>query len=193
MKVALHACCGPCSLEPLDALAAECEVVLVFANPNIQPAEEYARRWDTLRQWAESAEVEVVELACDEEQWESSTAEVRDAPRLRCPRCYSLRLSAVARYAASAGCDAISTTLSVSPYQDLGAIDQAGRDAADAAGLRWLASDHRERYPEATRRARELGMYRQNYCGCLASKSEADAQRAARRSGKVPSPGDGDG
>ena len=44
MRLALHACCGPCLLEPLDALAAEHDVTVVYANPNIHPREEYERR-----------------------------------------------------------------------------------------------------------------------------------------------------
>ena len=185
MKIALHACCGPCALEPLDAIAAEHEVALVFANPNIQPAEEYRLRWDTLREWAEGAGIPVVELPDGPDAWLDATRDVRETPGLRCPRCYSLRLDAVAAYAAQHGYDGLATTLSVSPYQDAEAIDAAGRRAADSAGLIWLAADHRERYAEATRRSRELGMYRQNYCGCLPSKAQAEAERAERRAARA--------
>jgi len=45
----------------------------------------------------------------------------------------------------------------------------------------FLVTDFRDRYGEATRRSRELGMYRQNYCGCRYSKEEAAQEREARR------------
>ena len=35
--------------------------------------------------------------------------------------------------------------------------------------------------PEATRRSREKGMYRQNYCGCRFSIAEAEEQRKAAK------------
>jgi predicted adenine nucleotide alpha hydrolase (AANH) superfamily ATPase len=47
--------------------------------------------------------------------------------------------------------------------------------------VRFIVTDFRERYPEATRRSRELGMYRQNYCGCLPSMREAEESRARKR------------
>lgn len=181
MKVALHACCGPCLIEPLDALTERHEVVVVFANPNIQPAEEYGLRRDTLREWAERHGLDIVETAYDPDVWEKIVEGVRDAPLLRCPRCYALRLQQVAAEAVRLGCDALTTTLSVSPYQDAGAIDEAGNRVASEHGLVWLFEDYRPHYPEATRRSREAGMYRQDYCGCLPSKAEADEARALRR------------
>ena len=38
--------------------------------------------------------------------------------------------------------------------------------------------DYRPYYDEATRISRELGMYRQNYCGCRFSVKEGEATRA---------------
>lgn len=43
------------------------EPVVFYANSNIHPAEEYARRLATLREWAADADVEVVEGAYDPE------------------------------------------------------------------------------------------------------------------------------
>jgi len=185
VRVALHACCGPCLIEPLDALAAKYEVVVVFANPNIQPLEEYERRRDTLRAWADARALEVVEVAYEPAAWEEAVSGVRDDCVSRCARCYGLRLRLTAREAARHGCDAMATTLSVSPYQDATAIDAAGREAAAEQGLTWLFEDYRGRYPEAVRRAREAGMYRQNYCGCLPSMAEAQADRERRRAEKA--------
>jgi hypothetical protein len=48
-----------------------------------------------------------------------------------------------------------------------------------------LPTDFRERYPDATRRSRELGMYRQNYCGCAPSAAEAERDRAARKAARA--------
>ena len=181
MKVALHACCGPCLLEPLDALAAEHEVVVVYANPNIHPAAEYELRRDTLLSWAHDNDVEVVEVDYAPAEWELAMEGVEDDPSARCPRCFELRLGMTAKRAAELWCDAVATTLSVSPYQDHASIVAAGEAACAPLGLRFLETDFRDRYPEATRRSRDLGMYRQNYCGCAPSRTEADAQRARRK------------
>lgn len=182
MRLALHACCGPCLLEPYDALVAEgTEVTVVYFNPNIHPAEEYERRRDTLRAYADSAGIEVVELPYDPAAWLEIVGPLARDPERRCRACYEVRLGEVARWAAETGRDAVATTLTVSPYQDPEAITETGEKAAAAAGLAYIARDFRDRYPEATRRSRELEMYRQNYCGCTMSDVEAREQRAARR------------
>ena len=184
MKLALHACCGPCLLEPFDALDAEHDVLVVYANPNIHPREEYERRRDTLLAWAGDRGAEVVEVEYDPELWERAVEGVEDDPSQRCRRCFALRLALTAHVAAERGCEAVATTLTVSPYQDHDAIVAAGEAACAPSGVRFLETDFRERYREATRRSRELGMYRQNYCGCLPSRAEAEAQRAERKAGK---------
>lgn len=182
MKVALHTCCGPCLLEPLDALSAEAErLVVVYYNPNIHPIEEYERRRDTMLEYAQAEEIEVVELPYDPERWLAQVGPVASDPEQRCRACYRLRLGEVSRWAAENGFDVVATTLTVSPYQNAEAITREGGQAAEKAGVGYLVRDYRDRYRDATQRSRELGMYRQNYCGCLMSDIEARAQRAERK------------
>lgn len=123
----------------------------------------------------------VVEVEEPPGTWDSAVEGVRDVRTERCRRCYALRLERAAAHAVRLGCEGLATTLAVSPYQDLDAIEEIGSSVAEGSGLTWVSADYRDLYPEATRRSRELGMYRQNYCGCLPSKAEAEAERAARR------------
>lgn len=181
MKVLLHACCGPCLIEPLEALAAGNEVEVVYANPNIHPEEEYLRRRDTLLTYAEEHGWPVRVLDYTPDSWDAAVAGAERDPARRCTECYLLRLSLAASEAAAGGFDAFATTLTVSPYQDPDAIREAGEAAAASYGVRYLHADFRDRYPEATRRSREAGMYRQNYCGCRYSREEAESARAERR------------
>ncbi len=185
MKLALHACCGPCLIEPLEALAEEHEVVVVYANPNIHPRQEYVRRRDTLLEWARERGAEVVEAPYDSAAWVEAVAGHAGEPEERCRRCFELRLRLTASVASELGLEGVATTLTVSPYQDHDAIVAAGRAACESEGLRFVETDFRDRYPEATRRSRELGMYRQNYCGCLMSDLEARAQREERKRKKA--------
>lgn len=62
MKLLLHACCGPCSLEPVRLLqAAGHDIAIYYANSNIAPREEYAHRLATLEDWAKSEGIPVIE------------------------------------------------------------------------------------------------------------------------------------
>jgi predicted adenine nucleotide alpha hydrolase (AANH) superfamily ATPase len=186
MKLLLHACCGPCLIEPLDEFSATAdELAIVYTNSNIHPAEEYERRRDTLRAYADGLGATVVELEYDPAAWAEAVGPLADAGAERCRACYRLRLGEAARYAAENGFDALATTLTISPYQDPDAIRDEGLAATANAGIEWIDRDFRDVYPEATRRSRELGMYRQNYCGCALSDVEAQEQRAARRAAKA--------
>lgn len=181
MKVLLHACCGPCLIEPLDALSAAHEVRIAYANPNIHPREEYKLRRDTMLAYAATQGIEVDELGYDTGEWDRAVAGLEHSPGERCRACFRLRLGMTAGRAAELGCDAVATTLTVSPYQDPEAIRLAGEEACAEHGVAFLVTDFRDRYPQATRRSRDLGMYRQNYCGCRYSKEEADREREDRR------------
>ena len=136
MKVMLHACCGPCLLEPFDALASEHEVRVAYANPNIHPRSEYEHRRDTLLAWTESQAVEVDELAYEPEVWDRAVAGLEEATGERCRACYRLRLGLVAKHAAESGFDAVATTLTVSPWQDPDGIREAGVEACAEHGRR---------------------------------------------------------
>jgi predicted adenine nucleotide alpha hydrolase (AANH) superfamily ATPase len=182
MSIALHACCGPCLIEPLEVLSAQDDVVVVYANPNIAPPDEYYRRRDTLLQYASKVSARVVELAYEPARWTQMVAGREHDKPARCAACYRLRLTLVAEWAAEHGFSHLATTLTVSPFQDPDAIREAGEEVADATGLSYLHTDFRDKYGSATARARELGLYRQNYCGCLFSRDEAEQDRESRRS-----------
>ena len=185
MRVLLHACCGPCLLEPYDVIAETAEVTVCYANPNIYPPEEYERRRDTLLEYAGESDIDVIELPYAPEAWARAVAGTENDKAARCRACYRLRIGLVAEEAARGGYEAVATTLTVSPYQDLEGVREAGEDACACTGVTFLVTDFRERYPEATRRSRELGMYRQNYCGCAPSMAEAAADRAARKAARA--------
>ena len=109
-----------------------------------------------------------------------SVAELLDDERRRerCRACYRMRLEEAAAAAAQAGFDGLATTLAVSPYQFTDVIREELERAAANTGVRALFEDFRPYYNEATRISRELGMYRQNYCGCRFSIQEGEATRA---------------
>lgn len=182
-RLLLHACCAPCSLEPVRLLQEEgFEPTICWTNPNIQPAAEHERRLGELRRWCAAEGVPLIEAAEDAEKWNRVVAPIgaRDRPR-RCRACYALRLAEACRVAECQGFTHIATTLAVSPYQLLDVCDEVLVRLARAHGLTPVLRDFRPWYPEATRRSRELGMYRQNYCGCRISAAEAALGRARLR------------
>lgn len=194
--LALHACCGPCSLEPVAHLRAEgYEPVIFWSNANIQPAAEHDLRLKTLLEWADTEHIAVVlcereedssisttkSLTEERELWEKVVAPKGFERETRCRACYALRLAQSCKAAAELGFTYTSTTLAVSPYQLFDTCTEELEAIARAQGLEPIVRDWREFYPEATRESRERGMYRQNYCGCRFSAAEAAIDRHERR------------
>jgi len=98
MKLLLHACCGPCSVYPVDALRAEgIEPRLFFKNPNVHPYLEFTKRIEAFRLFCEKRNVDfIVDDEYDIEGW-LRTMVFREAQR--CRLCYRMRLTAAARVA----------------------------------------------------------------------------------------------
>ena len=111
----------------------------------------------------------VVDEAYDPQAWFASVSGDAES---RCERCIGMRLDRAAQEAVVQGCEAFSTTLSISPWQDHGAIQARGDVAAREHGVEFVYQDLRPEYPESRRISRELGIYRQKYCGCLISEWE---------------------
>ena len=183
VPLALHACCGPCSLEPLRLLREQgYSPTILWTNPNIQPVAEHELRLRTLLAWARDvAHVDVVIAGGDRDRWERMAAPHGFDRRARCRACYALRLDEACRVAAERGFKFVSTTLAVSPYQLFEDCGELLCAFASKYGLKPVWQDFRPFYPEATRESRELGMYRQNYCGCRFSAAEAAIERHEAR------------
>lgn len=181
-RLLLHACCAPCSLEPVRLLVEEgFEPTICWANPNIQPMAEHDKRLDELRAWTADNDIPLIEAADDRERWDASVALLGADRQRRCRACYALRLSEACRVAEREGFTHIGTTLAVSPYQLFDTCNDVLEKLARRHGLSPVIRDFRPWYPQATARSRELGMYRQNYCGCRFSAAEAALDRARLR------------
>ena len=90
-----------------------------------------------------------------------------------CATCYALRFEETARYAAEHGYDQFTSTLFVSPYQNHELMRQICEQMAEKYGVKYLHRDFSPRFREGQDKARELGLYMQNYCGCVFSRRQA--------------------
>ena len=185
MRLLLHCCCGPCATVAADHFRGEGEeVVGWFFNPNIHPEEERRRREAVLAEAAEEMELPLLPAGPGMGLDEFLLALAREGGR-RCRACYGLRLEATAREAAQGGFDGFSSTLLISPYQEVEAIGKVGQKAGERFGVEFRFADLRGRYGESCERAREFGLYRQNYCGCRFSALERAERRAGRAVAKA--------
>jgi len=95
----------------------------------------------------------------------------------RCSSCYELRLEKTAEQARSLGFEAFTTTLLISPYQDIKGIGSIGQTLADKYNVQFYFRDFRPYFRKAMALSGELGLYRQKYCGCIFSREERREKR----------------
>ncbi len=182
----LHACCAPCSSAVLERLSAKFDVTVLYYNPNIRPLAEYTRRAGEFDKLLERGfRFRFVEGNYDAAAFSQAAKGLEGEPEggPRCGACFALRLCETAHKAAALGIEWFATTLSVSPHKNAAALNLAGEAAAMATGgVRYLPADFKKRggYARSVELSRELGLYRQEYCGCmLPSAGEAAIVPAA--------------
>jgi len=169
----LHACCANCAIHPVRSLRDRgVEPSLLWFNPNIHPLEEYHRRlqalWRLQERWAlrvlYRAEYGLKDFlrAVGEDTQEGA----------RCRACYRLRLLETARLAKALRMDAFGSTLLSSPYQKFDIILAAAQEAEALHRVPFYFEDFRGGYREALGVGKQMGLYRQRYCGCIFSERE---------------------
>ena len=124
---------------------------MFYSNSNIDTQEEFEKRKREAERLAEAEGVDIVCDRYDHGDWLAKVASgLEDEPEKgkRCEKCYAYNLAKAAKYAAGHGFDAYTTSLTVSPH-----------DFKKRGG-----------FAESLRRSSELGLYRQNYCGCEFSR-----------------------
>ena len=169
-KLLLHVCCAPDATVPYLRLRDGYEVVAFFYNPNIHPREEYEKRLNEAEKLAKLWDFPLIVGEYDAERWFSAVRGLEDEPEggKRCEVCYALRLEESAKLAKELACDAFATTLTISPHKKAEKINALGREAGERHGVEYLESNFKKRdgFKESVRLSRELGLYRQRYCGC---------------------------
>jgi len=192
-RLLLHICCGPCATEVVRRLAADYEVVGFYHNPNIHPEEEYWKRLAEVQRLAALWHVQVDTGAYDHAAFLRAVRGLENEPEggRRCAACFRLRLAAAADAARANGCTVVASTLTIGRNKKASVINRIGVEACLAAGhnpisssesglcpkaglcpesapLRFLEADWKKQdgARHGVELSRELGLYRQTYCGC---------------------------
>ena len=171
-RVLLHSCCAPCSSAIVECMMANgLRPTVFYYNPNIYPREEYDIRKQEAIRFTTSLGLDFVDADYDHPAWLDDVQGLEGEPERgrRCLACFTLRLTATARYAARHGFRVFTTTLASSRWKSLDQINEAGRRAAALCPgtifweQNWRKGGLQERRNQLLR---EYGFYNQQYCGC---------------------------
>lgn len=168
--VLLHICCAPDSTAVYERLSPDFEVFGFFHNPNIHPANEYRKRLTEARSVARELGFPLVETAFDPKSWNRAVMGMEGEPEGgdRCAVCFRLNLRAAARKAQELGIPFFTTTLTISPHKDSERILKIGRETGLEFGVSFLGENFKKKggFRRSLELSRDLGLYRQSYCGC---------------------------
>ena len=210
MNLLLHICCSNCSLYPVKILRnGNHNLTGFWFNPNIHPLEEYQSRLASIKKLSDlwHVDIQYLEEYKPEEYFRalnitdktllsqfglkglnrsSGSSEFNSPPAPdRCRSCYQLRLDKTAKEAKKGGFDAFTTTLLISPYQDFEQICETGSRLAEKYDVLFHMEDFRPFFRDAMNLAKEMGLYRQKYCGCIFSREEKRISKMKNKKSKL--------
>jgi epoxyqueuosine reductase len=171
MKTLLHICCGPCAITPVAHLRDQGMTVMgFFYRHNIHPFTECLRRQQTLETYADQIGLRVIVQDGYDLEGFIRKAVFRESDR--CRICYYDRLRATAKVAKKGKFDAFTSTLLYSKFQKHDEIRSIGEAVAKEVGVSFFYHDFRDGWKTGIETSKSLGMYRQQYCGCIYSEKD---------------------
>ena len=172
-KLLLHCCCAPCSSAVIERISKFFEITFFYYNPNIYPKEEYILRQNEFKKLG--VDVVVEEYNHNEFLLVVNGLENEPEGGTRCKVCISQRLNKAFEYAKQNNYDYVTTTLSISPHKDCEFINTLGEQLQQKFGVNYLYADFKKQngYLRSIEICKELGIYRQDYCGCEFTKQNS--------------------
>ncbi|MDM8526038.1 epoxyqueuosine reductase QueH [Desulfococcaceae bacterium HSG8] len=178
-KILLHICCAPCSIYPVKVLRLQSfDVMGFFYRHNIHPFTECLKRQETLQQYSETADFRVIYQ--EDYDLEGFIRNVVFRESERCAYCYHDRLRSTALIAKRGKFNYFSTTLLYSKFQNHDMIRAIGESLGKQIGVPFFYHDFREGWKAGIEESKRLGMYRQQYCGCIYSEKERFCRTGSR-------------
>lgn len=184
----LHSCCAPCSSYVLEYLSEYFDITIFYYNPNISPETEFIKRVREQERLVNTmplkSEIKVIEGKYDSNRFfeiAKGLEKLKEGGE-RCFKCYRLRLEETALMAKEMGFDYFTTTLSISPHKNAQVLNQIGKELGEKYGVNYLFSDFKKKngYKRSCVLSEVYGLYRQNYCGCIYSKLEAQEREKSK-------------
>ena len=185
-KLLVHTCCCHCAAYTLLSFREQgYDVSALWYNPNVYPFQEHEARRQALISLTERFSVPLImengydmpeflqRVAGHEETLQgSATPAGTCAPHPRCAYCFEMRLSKTADVAIAGGFNTFTTSLLISPWQKHELIKETGERIAGEKGIPFIYADLRKHYSDSRCITKPLGLYRQQYCGCIYSEWE---------------------
>ena len=169
-KILLHACCAICSGYPISMLKdMGYSVVVYFCNPNLDTEKEFERRLDAQKKVCSYFNVDLLVEEYLNEEFLEYVQGLEEEPEkgARCDKCIELRLLKTAQKAKELGIMEFTTSLIISPHKNIERIFSIGEGISKEFDLVYNKTNFRKKegFLKTNNISRDLGLYRQSYCG----------------------------
>ena len=170
-KILLHACCAICSGYPISLLKEMgYSPIVYFCNPNLDTQEEFDRRLEAQKTVCDYFKTELIVEKYQPQEYLDFIKGLENEPEKgsRCNKCVELRLKKTAEMAKKLGISKFTTSLVISPHKNYEKISDLGKSISeDYIAIPFRKNDG---FLKTNNISKELGLYRQNYCGCKFAK-----------------------
>jgi epoxyqueuosine reductase len=185
-KLLMQSCCAVCNSWPLEYLYPIFDITIYYNNSNIYPSIEYDTRITELRNYVtifndkNHTLINIIEEKYDYETYKSNYLEKRSFDKegsQRCGMCYALRINQALDYANRHGFDYITTVMTISRQKNSNKINEIARRLASGyPKVNYFYSNFKKNrgIDFAVNTAKNLGIYKQEYCGCEYSIHEKE-------------------
>lgn len=165
-KLLLHCCCAPCSSAVIEKISKFFDITFYYYNPNIYPESEYKLRSEEFKKLG----VKIIEEKyCHDDFLDIVKGKENEKEGgVRCQICIADRMDKSFKYAKQNNFDLVTTTLSISPHKDCKFINELGERLQEKYNIKYLHADFKKQngYLRSIQICKDLGIYRQDYCGC---------------------------
>jgi predicted adenine nucleotide alpha hydrolase (AANH) superfamily ATPase len=143
--------------------------VLYFSNSNIFPEQEADKRYEALLEVARVYNLKVIREHYDHQGWLDAVKghEGEREGGSRCELCFAYNLREASEKAKQLGFLHFTTTLTVSRFKNSKTIFRVGEAFP---GFEALDFKKKGGFEKSVALSKELGIYRQHYCGCEFSR-----------------------
>ena len=199
-RLLVDVCCGPCSIpiselynnitnyaeknQPQKISNQNYDVIFYVTNSNVHPFSEYVKRLQSIRQVAKHYKNSIILDNYNPKEWLSLMTGLENEPegQKRCMSYYRYRLEKTAQYASTHGYKSFTTTLTTGPSKESAIINTIGKELAGKYNISFIELDLKKNggFMKSVIISKKLGLYRQNYCGCIFSLNNPKHKRASK-------------
>lgn len=171
-KLLVHACCGPDTCVPALSLKHKYDVLFYWYDPNIQPKKEHDKR---LKAFIKVCELEGIPYIIGDYDYKEFSSKISfnwfKEWWSACKSCLDMRMIKACQKAKELGFELWTTTLNASPKKSFVVLKELGYKIENTIGPRYLPIDFKKKGWDliAVNYCKDNKIFRQLYCGCLAS------------------------